>query len=277
MDTEETAVVKQEQSLTVSDVISRVNLVHQVLKEVMIKDTHFGTVPGCGSQMVLFKPGADVLAMTFKLVPQYSIDITKEADGHREYDVTCTMYSASGAIMGQGVGCATTMEKKYRWRKDGNGQQIENPDIADVYNTVKKMAKKRAHVDATLTVTGAADLFTQDLIENEDEEKAPVGMPKEKKEKKAPRKKKEPTTPENDQVQGILESVSEKAGTAKGKDYIRYGITIEGEIYGTFSDTLAETAKELQGEEVILTFEMNGKYKNAVAIDPTEREPGSEG
>lgn len=41
--------------------------------------------------------------------------------------------------------------------------KIENPDIADEYNTVLKMAKKRAQIDAVLTVTGASEYFTQDL------------------------------------------------------------------------------------------------------------------
>ena len=53
-------------------------------------------------------------------------------------------------------------------KEDGNWQisfkqTIENPDIADVYNTVLKMAKKRAHVDAILTATAASDIFTQDV------------------------------------------------------------------------------------------------------------------
>jgi len=43
--------------------------------------------------------------------------------------------------------------------------KVENPDIADEYNTVLKMAKKRAYIDATLTVSGVSDLFTQDLDE----------------------------------------------------------------------------------------------------------------
>lgn len=43
--------------------------------------------------------------------------------------------------------------------------KIENPDIADCWNTVKKMAKKRAFVDAVLTVTAASDIFTQDVEE----------------------------------------------------------------------------------------------------------------
>jgi len=41
--------------------------------------------------------------------------------------------------------------------------RIENPDLADTYNTVLKMAKKRALIDATLTTTAASDIFTQDL------------------------------------------------------------------------------------------------------------------
>ena len=43
--------------------------------------------------------------------------------------------------------------------------KVENLDIADTWNTVRKMAKKRAFVDATLTVTGASDIFTQDVEE----------------------------------------------------------------------------------------------------------------
>ena len=39
----------------------------------------------------------------------------------------------------------------------------ENPDIADTYNTVLKMAKKRAYVDGILSATGASDIFTQDI------------------------------------------------------------------------------------------------------------------
>ncbi len=41
--------------------------------------------------------------------------------------------------------------------------KVENPDLADAYNTVLKMAKKRAQVDATLTAVGASDILAQDL------------------------------------------------------------------------------------------------------------------
>ena len=40
---------------------------------------------------------------------------------------------------------------------------IPNPDIADLINTVEKIAAKRALVAATLLATGCSDIFTQDL------------------------------------------------------------------------------------------------------------------
>lgn len=45
----------------------------------------------------------------------------------------------------------------------GGEGKVENPNIADVFNTVLKIAKKRAFVDAAITVTASNDLFTQDL------------------------------------------------------------------------------------------------------------------
>ena len=49
------------------------------------------------------------------------------------------------------------------WEIARQGQKVDNPDIADVYNTVLKMAKKRAFVDGMLAATGASDMFVQDL------------------------------------------------------------------------------------------------------------------
>ncbi len=43
--------------------------------------------------------------------------------------------------------------------------RIEHDNPADYYNTCLKMAKKRALVDAVLTVTAASDIFTQDIEE----------------------------------------------------------------------------------------------------------------
>ena len=189
--------VVRSESLSLKQVTDRVNLVHEVLKKIMKVKTHFGTVPGCGSKMVLLKPGADLLAMTFRLVPRFEVSMTNLPNDHKEYTVTCSMYSPEGVLLGQGVGSASTMEKKYRYRYEGGkwdeeqhkkigATKIENEDIADCYNTVLKIAKKRAHIDSTLTVTAAADLFTQDLIDDDDAPaRPPVKMPTEIKDKAA--------------------------------------------------------------------------------------------
>lgn len=50
-------------------------------------------------------------------------------------------------------------------RGESTGGKVENPDLADTYNTVLKMAKKRSLVDATLTAIAASDCFTQDIEE----------------------------------------------------------------------------------------------------------------
>jgi hypothetical protein len=46
---------------------------------------------------------------------------------------------------------------------------IENPDIADQYNTVLKMAMKRALVCATIGALAVSDTFTQDMEDHADE------------------------------------------------------------------------------------------------------------
>jgi hypothetical protein len=47
--------------------------------------------------------------------------------------------------------------------------EIENPHLPDIWNTIDKMAKKRAYVDAALSVTGASAIFTQDIAAGESE------------------------------------------------------------------------------------------------------------
>jgi len=258
--------------LSLKQVTDRVNLVHQILEKVMKKGTHYGTVPGCGDKSVLFKPGADLLAMTFRLVPQFSVERTDLPNGHREYNVSCTMYSPEGTMLGQGVGSASTMETKYRYRKDSSGNRIENEDIADVYNTVLKISKKRAHIDGTLTVTGAADIFTQDVIDDDETPRAPVTSPRATGSKKKETDKK-PWQGDNtatDEVTGIIEKVLVKTSAKNAKkQWTRYGIVIDGISYGTFDAEIGEMLQGMTGEQMTLTFTDDGKYKTVVDMrDP---------
>jgi hypothetical protein len=196
--------------------------------------------------------------MTFRLVPQFKVERSDLADGHREFDVTCSMFTPSGELLGQGVGSASTMERKYRYR---GGK--ENTDIADVYNTVLKIAKKRAHIDATLTVTGAADIFTQDLIEEDDssDKKPPVSMPVEKKSDPV---EPDANTPSGEvkTVTGKIEATSMKASAPNAeKQWVKHGFKVGGTWYATFDEKIGTSY--FKGDVVEIEYETDAKgYHN---------------
>jgi len=52
--------------------------------------------------------------------------------------------------------------------------RVQNPDVADLVNTVLKMAQKRSLVAAVLVVTGMSDYFTQDAEDYIDVQAEPV-------------------------------------------------------------------------------------------------------
>lgn len=187
----------------------QIQVIQEVMRDAMVKDTHYGVIPGCGDKPTLLKPGAEKLCLTFRLAPTYTVIKTDLPNGHREYEVRCTLtHIPTQSVYGEGVGTCSTMESKYHYRqaervcpncgkatiikgraefgggwlcfgkKGGCGSKfgdfdetimgqvagrVDNPDLADVYNTVLKMSKKRAHVDAVLTATAASDIFAQDL------------------------------------------------------------------------------------------------------------------
>lgn len=149
------------------EVRQQVNQIQYLMREVLKDGEHFGTIKGCGNKPTLLQSGAEKIAYMFHFVPEYEVTRTSLEGGHREYEVVCTLkHRDTGQLMGGGLGLCTTMESKYRYRWEGYGSnkhRIENADIADVYNTVLKMAKKRAFVDAVKSTTAASDIFTQDI------------------------------------------------------------------------------------------------------------------
>lgn len=203
-DEQKDIVVRDEpRQLTPQGVLSQVQDIQRLMAEVMKKDEHYGVIPG-STKPTLLKAGAEKLSLMFRLAPEYDVIEREHENGHREYRITCTLYSiVTGVRVGQGVGVCSTLESKYRYREvsdfevmdepipedakerkkeyraqgygmkkiDGQWAWVkykdthkeENQNIADTYNTVLKMGKKRAHVDAILTATAASDIFAQDL------------------------------------------------------------------------------------------------------------------
>lgn len=173
--------------LTAAEIRSQVNLIQEVMKAVMKDGHHFGQIPGAGNKPVLFKAGAEKLLFTFRLSADPEIEDLSTGDVIR-YRVRCKVYDRTGAYLGAGVGECSSDEEKYRWRaavckeeydetpedrrrmkyakrRDGGTYRIAQVRTtpADLANTILKMAKKRAQIDAALTVTAASDIFAQDL------------------------------------------------------------------------------------------------------------------
>ena len=132
------------------------------IKSIMIKDVDYGVIRGCGNKPVLLKSGAEKLLIAFNIYAKVeSVDIIELEGFNREYRITISLISRKDILsVGFGIGSASTLERKFK---------RDNPP--DIWNTVLKMAKKRALVDAVLTSLGASMLFTQDLIETEREER----------------------------------------------------------------------------------------------------------
>jgi ssDNA-binding Zn-finger/Zn-ribbon topoisomerase 1 len=83
-------------------------------------------------------------------------------------------------------GCGKKWTDEENPFKGINLDRVEHDNPADYYNTCEKMAYKRALVSATLTVTAASDIFTQDI---EDMPEVIKGADKPKEDMKPPQSK----------------------------------------------------------------------------------------
>lgn len=187
-----------EMQRNLTEMKAKIDMVQSFVKDVMVKDLDYGEIPGTDSRS-LFQPGADKLNFLYGYARHIvQKDENKNYDtGH--YDATVKVqlrHKDSGVIVGEGEGSCSTMESKYRYRwiyesdiprgvdkstlvsktfkaRKKQGQEeadrreytkyrIENADLGDVWNTILKMAIKRAYVGATLAATGLGGVFSQD-------------------------------------------------------------------------------------------------------------------
>lgn len=167
------------------DIIAAQNEARAFIATALVKGRDYGLIPGTGDRATLLKPGSERICAGFGVRVEPEI-IEKEIDHDREvpwqkrkkrwlnrhkgdksfewdtesgvsyglyrYVVRVTLYQIeTGLPIGSGIGSASTMEAKY----------VDRPREAE--NTVLKMAKKRAQIDAVLTTFGLSDQFTQDL------------------------------------------------------------------------------------------------------------------
>lgn len=156
----------------VTEIRQRIQAVQEVMRGVMKEGTHFGTIPGTPKPS-LWKAGAEVLSMTFRLAPILESRVVADdlecewaytgykrdgsvvqgiCVGFFEVEATCTISNLNGEPLSRCSARCNNREGKYR-----------SISLFEIRNTVLKMAEKRAFVSAVLIATGASDIFTQDL------------------------------------------------------------------------------------------------------------------
>ena len=107
----------------------------------------------------LLKGGAEKLATIFGFTTSCSIvnriehfDYNNPTTSFVQYEAKVIVYNCDGTAVSEGYGSCNSSESKF----------LKQP-FANRINTVLKISKKRAYVDAILTATCASSVFTQDM------------------------------------------------------------------------------------------------------------------
>lgn len=133
------------------------------VQEVLIADIDYGNIPKT-DKYCLFKSGAEKLCDLYGYGKRFEL-ISRDVDSEKPYfayEIKAVLFdSNTGQIVAEGVGCCNSKEKKY----------LKYAPF-DTANIVLKMAKKRAFVDAVLTATRSSDVFSQDIVEDDGENKS---------------------------------------------------------------------------------------------------------
>lgn len=138
---------------------ARIKMLGEFVRAHMTEGEDFGVIPGISTKPTLFKPGAEKLNAIFGLAP--IVEITNRVEdwdkGFVAYEIKVTLLNKRTTnIEAEGIGNCNSRERRYK-----------NQDAANIANTILKMAKKRALIDATLSATRASGIFTQDLEDME--------------------------------------------------------------------------------------------------------------
>lgn len=141
----------------VQNTLSKINQFQMVVQNTLKKDHDYGIIPGT-AKPTLLKPGAEKILMLMGLTSEYEVTerIQDYNKGFFAFTVRCELYK-NGMKITEGVGHCNTKEKKYI-----------KQDAYTLANTCLKMAKKRAQIDATLTVASLSEVFTQDIEDMQD-------------------------------------------------------------------------------------------------------------
>lgn len=133
-------------------VMEKINKFQMIVQRTLKSGLDYGIIPNT-KKPTLFKAGAEKILMLLGIRSEFDIiDKTRNFEkGFFQYQIKCKLYKGD-ILLTEGLGACNTRESRYR-----------HSDAFSIDNTVLKIAKKRALVDAALMVGSLSDLFTQDL------------------------------------------------------------------------------------------------------------------
>lgn len=148
----------------------------------------YGLIPST-NKPCLFKAGGEKIQMLMGLTPIYKLlnreFVANQPIKSKVYNNTTKKYEIEetirnyycwewacelwygGVKVAEGVGTANSEEAKWV-------SQYRNSTPDSLANTIMKMSKKRAFMDAIIAVSGVSDMFTQDLEDDETIQKMKV-------------------------------------------------------------------------------------------------------
>lgn len=139
----------------VTESMNKINQFQKVIQGALVEGHDYGQAFYGSQKPSLLKPGAEKILMLLGLSSEYEIieKIQDYEEGFFSYTIRCVL-TKGGQVITEGLGHCNSKEKKY---------ESDKQDKYMLGNTCLKMAKKRAQVDAALTVGSLSNIFTQDL------------------------------------------------------------------------------------------------------------------
>lgn len=163
---------KSELSLSGGDIqrtVDHLALVKEAVRKVMKEgiDNDFSVIPGTKKKSLL-KPGAEKLMRLFGLGVKFkqTENIFDLVENFAMYSYEAEIYHLrTGTVIASCEATANSQEQKYKEKADYRGGVkvgVKPIPVADIINSLKKMAQKRAMVGAVIIAVGASDYFSQD-------------------------------------------------------------------------------------------------------------------
>ena len=139
--------------LTVEEAKAFDDEMNRFIDTVLIEGIDYGIIPNC-KKPTLLKSGAEKILNYLGLIARTEIcnRVEDYNIGFFSYETKVYLIDYNGVVKGEGIGLTNSREGKYA---KSNGYAVQN--------TILKMAKKRALVDAALNVGNLSSRFTQDL------------------------------------------------------------------------------------------------------------------